>query len=74
MTMYSRITFNQNGTMVVSPIGLNQPVQGNGTYQVPPGFGNAVKRISMVSDAGAQNVLWSVNWFTPWLGNPLGGV
>lgn len=72
--MYNRVTYNQNGTIVVSMMGLNQPVQGNGRYQVPPGFSNAVRRIDIQSDAGAQNTIWSVNWSEPWKGNPLGGV
>lgn len=72
--MYSRVIYNQNGTISVVNSGLNQPVQGNGTYQVPPGFGNAVRRIDLNSGTNFQGTIWSINWTQPYLGNPLGGV
>lgn len=74
MSMYNRVIYNQNGTIAIMPSGLNQPVQGNGRYQVPTGYSNAVRRIDLNSDTNFQGTIWSVNWYEPWKGNPLGGV
>lgn len=72
--MYNRVIYNQNGTISVVQSGLNQPVQGNGRYLTPPGFGNSVRRIDLNSSTNFQGTIWSVNWYEPWKGNPLGGV
>jgi hypothetical protein len=72
--MWNTMTVWQNGQVTVQPQGLNQPVNGAGRYQVPRGFGSQVRLILGQSSEGSQGPVWSVNWYTPWLGNPLGGL
>jgi hypothetical protein len=74
MAAWNTMTVWQNGQVSVQPQGINQPVNGSGRYQVPRGFGSQVRLMMLQSAQGSQGPIWSVNWETPWLGNPLGGL
>ena len=72
--MFTRVIYWQNGHITVMPAGINQPVNGAGRYQVPLGFGNMARRVDIHSPEGSITSDWSVNWYEPWKGNPLGGL
>lgn len=66
--MYQNVVYYQNGTMSVFPLDNNQPVQGNGRYQMPSQYGPNVARIDTQSDSGSTSTIWNYKWYTPWLG------
>lgn len=67
--MWQRVTYNMNGTTVVSNPDLNQPIHGNGRYAVPRLFGTMVKRVDLQSSEGSTAKIWDYRWYEPWRGS-----
>lgn len=67
--MWQHVVYNTDGSVNVLNPQVNQPVQGNGRYVPPAGYGAMVQKVDLQSDGGSTSTIWNSNWYEPWRGS-----